>query len=234
MASFRSSRTDFRNAPLGRAATGIAVCATALVIVMGAYVMFVNTRPTGLDRWWANLATTDQGTLAAAVGVLLSEVGSLVGVLCCGAIVSAYLLVRREQRAVGMLATALLLGVASSELLKSLVLRPRPPSPLVTVVHSSYPSGHSMGAAALAVSVALIALNVQPLSDRAVRWVWIAAVSWVLLMMWSRTAVSAHWLTDTLGGALLGTAAAFASYRWWLQAGPIGRGRRTSTRALAK
>lgn len=36
------------------------------------------------------------------------------------------------------------------------------------------------------------------------RWIRYAGVAYVLLMMWSRTYLHAHWVTDTIGGVLLG------------------------------
>ena len=38
-------------------------------------------------------------------------------------------------------------------------------------------------------------------------WVIVAGAVWVVLMAFSRTYLHAHWASDTLGGALLGTGA---------------------------
>ncbi len=37
-------------------------------------------------------------------------------------------------------------------------------------------------------------------------WVWAAGAVWVLLMMWSRTYLHAHWLSDVTAGFLEGVA----------------------------
>src|SRR5690606_40639603 len=89
---------------------------------------------------------------------------------------------------------------------------------------SSYPSGHSMGAAALAVSLALAfsTLNrVSARNARNARLIGMLATAWVLLMMWSRTALHAHWLSDTLGGALLGAASAVLAAQLWSRSGGV-------------
>ena len=106
----------------------------------------------------------------------------------------------------------MLIGVILSETAKALVARPRPLDALLDPPGFSYPSGHSMGAAALAVSLALAASAARPGLRRAV---WAAAVLWILLMMWSRTAVQVHWLSDTVAGAALGVSAALAARALW-------------------
>jgi undecaprenyl-diphosphatase len=39
-------------------------------------------------------------------------------------------------------------------------------------------------------------------------WVWCVGAAWAVLMAVSRTYLGAHWLSDTLGGLLLGAAIA--------------------------
>src|SRR5690606_15802608 len=85
---------------------------------------------------------------------------------------------------------------------------------------SSYPSGHSMGAAALAVSLAFAVSSLHRhqranVSVATVRTMWIVAAAWTLAMMWSRTALGVHWLSDTIAGALLGCAAAVIAQSIW-------------------
>jgi undecaprenyl-diphosphatase len=39
-------------------------------------------------------------------------------------------------------------------------------------------------------------------------WVGLVGAAWVLLMAFSRTYLHAHWLSDTVGGAMIGAGAA--------------------------
>ncbi|MEV0336070.1 phosphatase PAP2 family protein [Nocardia sp. NPDC050717] len=96
--------------------------------------------------------------------------------------------------------------------LKSLFPRRRPPAELMphgrrlvdAPVSSSFPSGHSANAAAFATAVALesprTALAVAPVA---------AAVAY------SRIHTGAHWPSDVLVGAAVGTGVALATRRWW-------------------
>ena len=64
--------------------------------------------------------------------------------------------------------------------------------------YGSFPSGHAANAA----TVAAVAVVLFPRV-----WVIVAGAVWVVLMAFSRTYLHAHWASDTLGGALLGTGA---------------------------
>ena len=39
-------------------------------------------------------------------------------------------------------------------------------------------------------------------------WIWVAGVAYTVIMLLSRTYLGAHWLSDTIGGVVLGSAVA--------------------------
>lgn len=112
---------------------------------------------------------------------------------------------------------AVLLSVLVVQVLKALFDRPRPEDILVMSDIGSFPSGHVANAATIAITLALIL-------GRA--WIWYAGVAYTVLMALSRTYLGAHWLSDTIGGALIG--AGIAVIVWAPLASRLDRERKRS------
>jgi undecaprenyl-diphosphatase len=115
------------------------------------------------------------------------------------AAVACVLLVRRRIVALVAFLVAEALSSFLSALLKALVGRPRPPDGVVHPVGSSFPSGHASYGAVTC--IALVLLFTSP--DRRARWWGLAALG-IAGMAWSRTYLQVHWLSDVIGGVLLG------------------------------
>lgn len=195
--------------------TSAAIVGLVAVAALGCYFLFVSGGPFGIDRWWHDLVSVSRGTGPYAVAVFLADAGGTFGAAACTGIAMAALFALRRPRDAAALGFAMLLGVALSELIKALVLRPRPGDPLYHTAGSSYPSGHSMGAAALTVSLLLVVIGFERVGARTARIATLIAVLWIVGMMWGRTALHVHWLSDTLAGAVLGAAVAVLSRRLW-------------------
>lgn len=188
-----------------------------MVCVLGAGVFFatVSGDPLPIDNWWHDHVAFSRGSASFAVAVFFAEVGGSIGAAACTAIAAALLLALKRPRDAGAVVTALLLGVASSEIIKAFVVRPRPLDELYFTTGHSFPSGHSMGAAALAVSLALVFTRWRGSPYEARAWPWTLAAGWTLLMMLSRTGLHVHWFTDVFAGAALGISAAVFSRLLW-------------------
>ena len=198
---------------LGSGAIAFAWLAVAVVVAFGVFLLVSGGDPTPVDQAWHDSIGAERGSFGAVLATDLAGIGGWIGVVTCGLIACAGFFAARRPRDAGILITALVVGVLCSELLKLVIGRQRPADMLIHATGSSYPSGHSLSAATLAVALAIVlSRNASPV---VAKLLWAAAAAWVLLMMWSRTALHVHWLTDTIGGALLDTAVAILSAAAW-------------------
>ena len=162
---------------------------------LGALILS-RTEPFDLDEWWnALLFANDIPALVA-----FSQVMNFLGAGWFGifvvpiAVALALVLIKRPWSALFFL-VAQLASAGAVLVLKHLFGRARPEEIIVLSDFGSFPSGHVANAATLA-AVAYI------LFPRL--FVAIIGVIYVMLMAISRTALHAHWLSDTLGGAMIG------------------------------
>ncbi|PYE51927.1 phosphatase PAP2 family protein [Deinococcus yavapaiensis] len=122
------------------------------------------------------------------------------------ALILFFVLYRRRHR-FGYFAVFTLGGLATINfLLKLFFDRPRPHlwKPFLPENDSSFPSGHSMFAAALAGTIIATLWNTRWRAPAIV-----LGALYVLGMMWSRVYIGVHYPTDVLGGALFSIAWVF-------------------------
>ncbi|WP_328863629.1 phosphatase PAP2 family protein [Streptomyces virginiae] len=169
------------------------------------------------DRWLIWMGGPHEGIYQAAA-TILDLIGGPVGSLIPLSVL-VLLLVRRRWVSAGFLLAATLGGnMLVVQGLKHLVDRPRPADPLVRVDHGSFPSGHAATAALL---VVLLGVLLVPAARR--RAWWIGGAVLTLAMMWSRTWLHAHWLSDTVAGAAAGAGVGLLA--WWLFGPALARER---------
>ncbi|HEY3688464.1 MAG TPA: phosphatase PAP2 family protein [Streptosporangiaceae bacterium] len=207
--------------PAHPARTAWAALAAALAFTLVAIP--VARRPTapavlaGPDHAWLRLMLAHRSVPldAAARAFSLVFAGPVYVVICLTAIV--VLFAAKRYLAAAYVTAVILVATRVGGVLKIVVGRPRPPVPdrLFPVPEAAFPSGHSVDAAALLVALAVVVTAARP-----ARWhiATVAAVVVTAAVMASRTYAGVHWLSDTVGGALLGAAWAFALWSaagWW-------------------
>lgn len=185
----------------------LAMVAFALILIGSAWFTLSGGAPLPIDTWWHSAVGLSSDSFGVKFAVALAHIGSAVGVTVCVLLAATWLFIRGRRFDALTVILSAATGVLASELLKMFVARPRPDDRLLDPSGFSFPSGHSMGAAMLA--TALVYVLLVTARTRLARIILLtAAFTWVLLMMWSRTALHVHWLSDTVAGALLGWCAA--------------------------
>jgi undecaprenyl-diphosphatase len=215
-------------------------------LLLTAAVAAIAAVPFGLalllvESQWAPLRRLDQGTAdrlhRSALGhpgwvrvleFLTNVVWGPATMRLLVATLVVWLLVRRAWRLALWAAVTSVAGALIGVLAKDAVERARPhlPDPVAQAPGFSFPSGHAMTAAT---SCAILLLVLLPLVPR--KWrplAWVLAVIPVIGVSYTRVALGVHWVSDVVGGWLLGlavvtsTATAFEAWR-----ADIGRPRTT-------
>jgi undecaprenyl-diphosphatase len=176
--------------------------ALLVVVALGALITLRgNGRPLWIDNQWLAELVEHRSTFWEVPSLVMNYIGAgIVGVFVIPILIIAILLLIKRPWAAGYYLAATVVSSGLVQLLKHLIGRARPDEILVISDFGSFPSGHVANAAVMATTLAIIFPKV---------WVWVAGVVYTVIMLLSRTYLGAHWLSDTIGGMLLGAAVAF-------------------------
>jgi membrane-associated phospholipid phosphatase len=154
-----------------------------------------------VDDWWLDLMRSLRWQPLVTVAEVLAFLGGTYVTLAVRIAVVVVLILRKHWLSLVAFLMAVVISEAFIGPMKVLYDRPRPPNPLVAVSGASFPSGHAVAAAVTAVGLVIVLL--PPGHNR---WVWERrAALYASLMALSRTYLHAHWLSDVVAGALLGS-----------------------------
>lgn len=219
------------SARYGLRATLLGIAVVLVALPFGFLLLQVTTdgRLTEIDgsaARWLNEKVRDNATAINALEVV-SFLGKPIFLAVVIGIVCIWLLRHRARRLVAFLIVTSILGGLVDTAVKVAVGRPRPQldEPVATAFGQSFPSGHSM--AAVYCYGALVLVLMPALPRRAHGPLVGAAVLLALAIGLSRLALGVHFITDVLGGWVLGVAwlvASVAAFEIWRE----DRGRRRS------
>ena len=175
------------------------VVAILLAASLGAIIAIRGNAPFEGDLEWMEEIIEHRNPFWEVPSLVMNFLGGGWFAFALPAAIIVVLCVRRWFWSALFLAISSVASALLVQLLKGVIGRPRPEEMLVVSDFGSFPSGHAANAATLAVCLGLIFWRA---------WVWVAGVCYVVLMMLSRTYLGAHWVSDTVGGLLVGVAVA--------------------------
>jgi undecaprenyl-diphosphatase len=202
---------------------------TGLILLVTAFYMVVVVRADaavppwqGVDQRWLDSMVDAETPWLTTLARFISRLGGPYVTFPLRVIVVAVLSIQRRWLQLGAFVGATVSAELCIGPLKSLVERPRPPSPLVGTSSSSFPSGHAIAGAVTAFGLVVVFMHASPRRLLAIG----GAAAFAGLMALSRTYLAVHWLTDVVAGVCIGTGMALT----WPAALELVRARRRPER----
>ena len=198
----------------------------AACLLLGASIrLFASDAPLAVDSVWHDAMREVRHPVLEAASLGLNEAGATVYLSFVAPVAIAIVLcLWGRWRAAAVIAIGAATCAPTVSLLKAGFDIERPRDMAFALSSAAYPSGHLANLVVLLVIVALVVRR---------PWCWAVAATLAAAMAASRTYLGVHWLSDTIGGALLGAGIALLAWAVVPRASErtsVGRSERTSWR----
>ncbi|GAC1544534.1 MAG: hypothetical protein NVS3B12_33290 [Acidimicrobiales bacterium] len=200
-------------APERRFGLRIILLAVAVLLVAGPFG-FLLAQVTGNGRLVhadASVASDLHGWALSGTGRVsilrtVTFFGSGLWLFALVGVAAAVLAIRRRPRLAAYVVVTAAMGGIIDSIVKAWVARPRPvfAHPILLEPGKSFPSGHAMSSTVVYGSMLLVLIPLVPRRARAVPV--LAAAALVSAICFTRLALGVHYVTDVLGGVVLGLA----------------------------
>jgi membrane-associated phospholipid phosphatase len=193
--------------------------AALLLLAMTIIFVGVGRHPgqPGTDTTWQAIGNFDSSVyrwvqdhrndVVTAISKGFSFIGGGIVTVPFRILIAIYLLYRRRRRGFATWVITWTVAEVGLTLAKAWYMRARPPAPLVVTHDASFPSGHAVATASIAVALVLVSM---PYGHRRRKWE-LAAAGAAFLMDLSRVYLNAHWFSDVVAGTLLGAGVALGT-----------------------
>jgi len=156
-----------------------------------------------LDAWISQHVPQMQSQALTEWIVMITNMNGIVGSAIISLLLSAYLLYKKNRKALLFYWIAYLGGSALFTGIKYAVERARPLLKIINEQGLSFPSGHSTMSMVMALSLYFIFIS--KLERKGTRYLLLAiTIFWPLLIVFTRIYLNVHWFSDTLAGLSLG------------------------------
>jgi undecaprenyl-diphosphatase len=183
----------------------LAICAGVMLILQA--IPATESALQKVDNETLEVARSNRVPPLTVIALALNIIGGAWITIPLRVIVTVLLVMRRRWSSLGAFLVAVGLAEALTAIIKLSYGRPRPPESLVLTTGYSFPSGHTLTTAVVAVMIVFLFVHPGPRRQTAM----IAAIAFTLIMGVSRVYLAAHWLSDAVASALLGNTIALGS-----------------------